>query len=68
MKKAMKRAQTAQMAGVCSNMLKVLIETDGFPSPIKVGKADAWIDTEVQAWLDAKIAERDAVVAAGGVQ
>ena len=32
-----------------------------FPAPIKIGaKAVAWLESEVMAWLDACVAERDA--------
>lgn len=66
MKKPLKRSQAAEMACVCDRSINALIETDGFPKPIKIGKRDAWIDTEIQEWLDAKVAARDAVV--GGAQ
>lgn len=56
------------MVGVCTDQLKNLIESDGFPKPIKIGKVDAWIDTEVQAWIDEKIACRDAATVTGGAQ
>lgn len=31
-----------------------------FPKPIKIGKrAVAWLENEIDAWLDTRIAERD---------
>lgn len=68
MKNAIKRRQAAEMAGVCDRKINSLIENEGFPQPIKVGGQDLWIDTEVEAWIDGKIAERDAVAVAGGAE
>lgn len=65
MKKIIKRRQAAEAAGVCSRQIQALIESDGFPPPVLVGKSEGWIDTEVQAWIDRKIAERDATLAGG---
>ena len=32
-----------------------------FPRPVKLGeRASAWIEAEVRAWIEARIAERDA--------
>lgn len=30
-----------------------------FPRPVKQGSSSAWVDVEVQAWIDALIASRD---------
>ncbi len=30
-----------------------------FPRPVKQGSSSVWVDTEVQAWIDALIAGRD---------
>jgi len=30
-----------------------------FPKPVKAGASSFWVDTEVQAWIDRLIAERD---------
>jgi predicted DNA-binding transcriptional regulator AlpA len=67
MKNILKRSQAAKVAGVSVRQIPKLIEEDGFPAPITVGKSDGWIDTEVQAWIDQKIAERDATLAGGAV-
>ncbi len=35
------------------------MEDDGFPRPVRIGRrAVAWVESEVQAWLDIKLAER----------
>ena len=38
--------------------LYVLMETQGFPRPIKFGTANRWFKTEVDAWLDRQAAVR----------
>lgn len=65
MKRVLKCNQAATMAGVSTRSLKGLMETDNFPLPIMVGKAHGWIDTEIQAWIDLKIVERDAGIVGG---
>jgi len=35
------------------------MEDDGFPRPVRIGRrAVAWVESEVQAWLDTKLAAR----------
>jgi prophage regulatory protein len=35
----------------------------GFPRSLKIGeRAVAWVDDEINEWIDARMAERDAVV------
>ena len=39
--------------------------TEGtFPKPVKIGAASGWIESEVNAWIQARIRERDNVEAA----
>ena len=41
-----------------------LIQAGKFPRPVKLGEnRNAWIADEVHAWIDARIRERDAVMA-----
>jgi prophage regulatory protein len=36
------------------------MERDGFPRPIKIGsRSVAWIEEEVDAWIEARRAQRD---------
>lgn len=37
------------------------IQKGTFPAPVKLGgpRASAWASTEVQAWIDQRVAERD---------
>ena len=43
----------------CSlSTLYVLMESHGFPRPLKVSTANRWLRTEVEAWLDRQADER----------
>ena len=42
-----------------------LVKAGKFPKPIKIGAArNAWVESEIDAWIKTKIAERDGAVAA----
>jgi prophage regulatory protein len=45
--------------------LYALIKEKKFPSPVKVAGQTAWVEGEVQAWIQARIRERDQGVAMG---
>ena len=34
-----------------------MIKTDEFPKPIKMGRRSLWVESEVQAWISARIAD-----------
>jgi len=39
-----------------------LYETADFPKPVKIGpRAVAWIESEVSAWVEQRIAQREAI-------
>jgi prophage regulatory protein len=38
----------------------LLISRNAFPRPVKFGSRSAWIETEVEEWMRARVAERDA--------
>jgi prophage regulatory protein len=43
-----------------SSSLYGAMERDGFPRPIKIGsRSVAWIEEEVDAWIEARRAQRD---------
>jgi prophage regulatory protein len=65
MRRIIKRKEAAAMVGISIKTIPVLIKEDGFPRPVSVGKSVGWIDTEIQEWIEKKIAERDAVLAGG---
>lgn len=38
-----------------------IYETPGFPKPVKLGaRAVGWLDTELEAWIEARISQREA--------
>jgi len=59
MKNFIGRADAAKMAGFCTKLIPELIKNDGFPKPIVIGRSNKWVDTEIQTWIEHKIAERD---------
>jgi prophage regulatory protein len=42
----------------CKSNIYKLIETQGFPRPLKIGRASRWIRHEVDEWLDSIAANR----------
>jgi prophage regulatory protein len=57
---------------VCARIAKGRSALDGmvregeFPRPVKLGTTAAWPEHEVDAWIDARIAERDSQAAEAG--
>lgn len=48
-----------EYSGFSRSAIYRAMEEDGFPRPVKIGRrAVAWVTSEVEAWLDAKIAAR----------
>ena len=42
-----------------------LIKSGRFPPPVKLGEnTNAWVESEIDGWLQQRVAERDAKVAA----
>jgi prophage regulatory protein len=58
-------AATRAKAGFTANStLYGAMEHHGFPRPIKIGnRSVAWVEDEVDAWIERRKAERDAKVA-----
>jgi prophage regulatory protein len=58
----LKRPSVLKRVGVSKATLATMISNGEFPKPIKLNsRAVGWIDTEIDGWLDAKIAARDGV-------
>ena len=36
-----------------------LISEGNFPRPVKIGRASRWPEREIEAWVSARVAERD---------
>jgi predicted DNA-binding transcriptional regulator AlpA len=50
-------------AGISRAYAYELVAANKFPKPVKIGAASRWVTAEVDAWIEARIAERD-----GGVR
>jgi prophage regulatory protein len=49
-----------ECVGFSRSALYRAMDDDGFPRPVRIGRrAVAWVEAEVQAWLDAKLAARE---------
>jgi prophage regulatory protein len=65
-KSVFRRAQVLSVTGLCSSNLYALIAAGEFPRPITLSgvssrrPAVGWINSEVQAWIEQRIAQRDA--------
>ncbi|WP_246139627.1 helix-turn-helix transcriptional regulator [Parahaliea aestuarii] len=53
----MKRLE--ETTGLKQSRLYELVSEGAFPPPVKLGRASAWVSTEVQQWIADRIAERD---------
>lgn len=40
-----------------------MIQADQFPRPVKIGGASTWVEGEIQAWINERIAERGGLAA-----
>lgn len=57
--KVLRLKQVMVMTGLARSTLYKYMVTEGFPTQIKLGaKAVGWLETEVLAWLEARIQER----------
>lgn len=46
------------------SQLNELINRNCFPKPVKIGlRRNAWVESEIEAWMQARIDERDGVAA-----
>lgn len=55
--------QVLARTGLCKSKIYKLIAEGGFPAPVKLGRASAWIESEVDAWIHARIAETRGIAA-----
>lgn len=52
--------QVLDMTGVSRSTIYLSIAAGRFPPPVALGeRARGWIASEIDAWLDARVAERD---------
>lgn len=59
--RVLRRREVQARTGLPTSTLYSLITAGRFPKPIKLGeKAVGWLEGEIEAYLQARIAERDA--------
>ncbi|MBJ9159649.1 AlpA family transcriptional regulator [Citrobacter sp. FDAARGOS_156] len=46
-----------RLTGLTDKWFYKLIQDGGFPKPIKLGRSSRWLQSEVEAWLQHRIAE-----------
>ncbi|AEZ42059.1 transcriptional regulator [Escherichia coli O55:H7 str. RM12579] len=46
-----------QLTGLTDKWFYKLIRDGAFPAPIKMGRSSRWLKSEVEAWLQARIAQ-----------
>ena len=61
-KKFIKLPTVMDLTGYRRTAIYQKIAEGTFPAPVKLGpRAVAWLSTEIDAWIDERVAERDAV-------
>lgn len=56
-----KRREVENLVALSRSAIYALISKSEFPRPVTIGRyAVAWRETEVRAWMAARVAERDA--------
>lgn len=53
----------AEKMQTCRSRIYQFMHEDGFPKPMKFGHASRWVESEIDAWLQARIDARDEVEA-----
>lgn len=51
--------EVARRVRMCKSKLYAEIASGRFPQPVKIGRSTAFVSAEVDAWISARIAERD---------
>jgi len=46
-------------AGLGRTSIYAGIAAGTFPAPVKIGKRSLWVESEIDQWIDDRIAERD---------
>lgn len=56
-------AEVQKRTALGRSSIYAAIASGTFPKPVKIGSSSAWVDVEVQAWIDLRIELRDDDVA-----
>lgn len=63
-KRLLRRPEVEKQTGLRKSRIYELISAGAFPKPVAIGgRARGWVDAEVDAWIEARIAERDSQAA-----
>ncbi|MDO8862306.1 AlpA family transcriptional regulator [Haliea sp. E1-2-M8] len=56
----MRLPEVKAKSGLGSSSIYAGVADKTFPAPIKIGpRASAWLESEIDAWIAARVAERD---------
>ncbi|WP_446810550.1 helix-turn-helix transcriptional regulator [Methylomonas sp. 2BW1-5-20] len=70
--KILRKPDVLAKLAIKETLLKKMLRSGAFPRPILIGGDDAratgWLESEIDAWIDQKVAEHDAANAEGGVE
>ena len=64
-RRLLRKPEVCARIGVCRSKLDGLVREGAFPSAVRLSASTstvAWPEHEVDAWIDARIAERDAAL------
>jgi prophage regulatory protein len=45
--------------GMSRSRVYACMASEQFPRPVKLGRTSAWLESEIEAWIAAKVAQRD---------
>jgi prophage regulatory protein len=63
-RRVLRLPEVEAVTGLKTSIIYELIEDDQFPAPIALtASARGWLETEIDQWLDTRIAERDGTTA-----
>lgn len=58
-KRFIRLAEVMNLTGLCRATVYHYIKQGDFPAPAKFGKSSLWEYTEIQAWINKRLQERD---------
>lgn len=57
----LRRSEVEKRLGIPKSSLYAMVTNGKFPKPIKLNdRSSGWVSTEIDQWIEARIAERDA--------
>ena len=61
MRRILRRKEVEEITGLSRSSIYLRIQRGTFPAPIKLGaRAVGWLEQEIEAWLEARVSERNA--------